>query len=353
MVLLILAGVSIAMLTGDNGILTQAQEAKTRTENATANEAGILSDYETKINEALGIKPEAEPGHYYETNTEVQIAGKELTIPGGSSLSKIEGEYEDIEQGIVIYITNKQITDEEWQDTEKMQTTYDQFVWIPVKNEEKYVRNLTYPYRQYSESAYTDTGYLPEGIQPETDDSKSNELAEREAVMSKYGFYISRYEAGYNDLSELVSRKKATLYTNIHQLDCKVKAKNFKVVNNENVKSALCSGIQWDMTMIFVDKKTDGTNENIFDILNSSQTRHIGTEVAKAGQNESDRVCNIYDLEGNCSEYVAEKNDGSSAFIIRGGNYNSGNAAAPASIRKVNIGTGGTAVSFRFVLYAI
>ena len=32
-VLLILAGVSIAMLTGQNGILTQAQNAKTTTEN--------------------------------------------------------------------------------------------------------------------------------------------------------------------------------------------------------------------------------------------------------------------------------------------------------------------------------
>ena len=108
-VLLILAGVSIAMLTGQNGILSQAQKAKTETEQAAENEAGILSDYETKINEALGIV-QAEPGHYYETNTEVQIGGKILTIPGGASLSKIEGEYEDVEQGIVIYITNKQIT---------------------------------------------------------------------------------------------------------------------------------------------------------------------------------------------------------------------------------------------------
>ena len=37
-VLLILAGVSIAMLTGQNGILTQAQNAKTRTENKSAEE---------------------------------------------------------------------------------------------------------------------------------------------------------------------------------------------------------------------------------------------------------------------------------------------------------------------------
>ena len=44
-VLLILAGVSIAMLTGENGILSQAQRAKTETENAAANEAARLDEY--------------------------------------------------------------------------------------------------------------------------------------------------------------------------------------------------------------------------------------------------------------------------------------------------------------------
>ena len=45
-VLLILAGVSIAMLTGDNGILTQAQRAKEETERAAQEEQEILNSYE-------------------------------------------------------------------------------------------------------------------------------------------------------------------------------------------------------------------------------------------------------------------------------------------------------------------
>ena len=44
-VLLILAGVSIAMLTGNNGILTQARRAKTETENAATNEMARLDEY--------------------------------------------------------------------------------------------------------------------------------------------------------------------------------------------------------------------------------------------------------------------------------------------------------------------
>ena len=49
-VLLILAGVTIATLTGDNGILTKAQEAKTKTEEAQKQEEAQLKDLEDYIN---------------------------------------------------------------------------------------------------------------------------------------------------------------------------------------------------------------------------------------------------------------------------------------------------------------
>ena len=49
-VLLILAGVSIAMLTGENGILTQAQKAKEETENAARQEEENLVKLEAMIN---------------------------------------------------------------------------------------------------------------------------------------------------------------------------------------------------------------------------------------------------------------------------------------------------------------
>ena len=52
-VLLILAGVSIAMLTGQNGILTQAQKAKNETEDAAQNEANILDSYQDIIYDTI------------------------------------------------------------------------------------------------------------------------------------------------------------------------------------------------------------------------------------------------------------------------------------------------------------
>ena len=53
-VLLILAGVSIAMLTGENGILNQAAKAKNETEKAQANEALILEEYNKFLNNVVG-----------------------------------------------------------------------------------------------------------------------------------------------------------------------------------------------------------------------------------------------------------------------------------------------------------
>ena len=53
-VLLILAGVSIAILTGENGILSQAAKAKEETEKAQANEALILDEYNKFLNNAIG-----------------------------------------------------------------------------------------------------------------------------------------------------------------------------------------------------------------------------------------------------------------------------------------------------------
>ena len=88
-VLLILAGVSIAMLTGENGILSQAAKAKEETEKAQANEALILDEYNKFLNNAVGgtgsTTPPEEPEEPEEGITAGDIAdnkdeiGKDVT----------------------------------------------------------------------------------------------------------------------------------------------------------------------------------------------------------------------------------------------------------------------------------
>ena len=75
-VLLILAGVSIAMLTGENGILTQAQKAKMETENVAKQEEQDLAKLEAMINgEDIIITPvdDDNPGQLEQEGTDTLV----------------------------------------------------------------------------------------------------------------------------------------------------------------------------------------------------------------------------------------------------------------------------------------
>ena len=195
-VLLILAATSISMLTGENGIITQAQDAKDKTGQASAEDKTGQASAEERVNvEVAGsfdetgnlnipllnenLKNNVEGithggqtldenpitslpttvevdgyeveitgkgssggvtgGTKYEEDTKVTIGGKEVSIPGGATISKIPGEYEDVDEGIVIYIIPEGETpnweaDEDGDGIKDVQEKYDQFVWVPVPN---------------------------------------------------------------------------------------------------------------------------------------------------------------------------------------------------------------------------
>ena len=190
-VLLILAGVSISMLTGENGIITQAQEAKENTrggevkervemaanENRTIDytngnpedkttkqemidelkEEGKLTSKEVEtlkttnlitigsinidfgILEGNGGNGGNHGGERFDDDTTITIGDDEVSIPGGSTISDIPGEYEDVDDGLVIYIIPKDETPD-WDADDNsngildVQEKYDQFVWVPVPN---------------------------------------------------------------------------------------------------------------------------------------------------------------------------------------------------------------------------
>ena len=94
--------------------------------------------YEIKLeNEQVSIAREKTEGitggiagTKYEDDTKVKIRGKEVSIPAGATISKISGEYENVDNGVVIYIINDDKAN--WDNVEYMHKTYDQFVWVPV-----------------------------------------------------------------------------------------------------------------------------------------------------------------------------------------------------------------------------
>ena len=210
-----------------------------------------------------------------------------------------------------------------------------QFVWIPVENKKDYERNLDYV---GNEKIIDDTEYLPDGIDEE-----------EKAVIDAGGFFLARYESGKENTNNLVIKKGATLWNELSYSEAKTISKT--LYNNDEVKSALCSDIQWDMVMKFINGKKDGANEEV-NVLNANEKRHAGV-AANLGQNEIDKICNIYDLEGNFVEYVAGRyinESGKEYNIARGGSYRTAKELSYISTYDPNAGNLNT---FRVVLYVL
>ena len=302
-VLLILASVTIATLVGENGFLNQSNKAKKETQIVGENELRKLTMLEASTNLENTI--------YTDKNN------KTATIPAGFAVSQVEGE-NIIDDGLVIIDQNG-----------------NEFVWIPVIEGNAYTRNPTYEMSSISLNSYDYEGYLPLTIENE-----------KNVVTNVGGFYIARYETGKEIINNEyipVSKKGATVWCNITQENAQKTSESF--ISNSNVVSGLISGTQWDITMDFVNNK-DG-----FIVTEMSESRHLGY-LTVSGQNEMDKACNIYDLEGNAWEYVAEKNTySSSSQYNRRGSYYNGNY--PASYRSSCNGNSSSRRSFRMVLYVI
>ena len=209
-----------------------------------------------------------------------------------------------------------------------------QFVWIPVENKKDYERNTNYSNTNVAENATSDTNYLPDGI-----------YNEEIAVINVGGFFVSRFEVGIESSVGPVSKKGMTVDSYVTQERAKTRAKS--IVNTDSAKSALCSGTQWDLVMKFVDGKEGYlVNDPISD-------RHNPSGIDKTGANEKDKVCNIYDLEGNVFEYVADKSTVQPEYepcIKRGGSYD--NTIQASTYTSCN-GKEDSSIAFRAVLYVI
>lgn len=370
-VLLILVGVTIATLTGDNGILTKASEAKIKTEEKEEDELRKLTAIEASTN----LKNTT----YTDKNNVV------VTIPKGFAVSQVEGE-NIVEDGLVII-------DEKG----------NEFVWIPCTEEEYTVSDSSWQKNDtYLEREWTDTQSIEIGL---------------ESVRANGGFYIARYEAGIpenateiyagtnegefgakrlqrNNISNIekytpVSQKGKQVWSTIFQENAKILAE--KMVSKDTIQSYLIDSYAWNAVCRVIQKNTDKniidsstwgnyynnitTNYNSIETMfalyyyidnnwNIPQTMNYGfvfespriDEVAlelATGSSEDFKAYNIYDLAGNMWEWTTEEsNDGRAA--IRGGSFrNSGEERPAVMVNGDNVLTGYYAynIGFRTVLY--
>ena len=323
------------MLTGENGILAQAQKAKNETENVANNEAVILDDYEYKINEALGIPQLQEvddEGFFEKTSTingEVPSANNP-TIPAGykpvsvgnASWSEIGTvpEVTSVNEGLVI-----------------QDKAGNQFVWIPVETPVseteaegtnnkamavkvgEHYRGLLYTFNSDNTSTVRDgcttTNFENNSSYREpalviSDSSNGVTDLQREydkmitSVSKYYGFYIGRYELGLDESSNPTSKKATNGITTADAGSTSLKNwyglynKCKEYASEEGTKSVVSSmtwGSQYDAMMNWMQANDVKVNK----------TGNMNTATT-TGTSETDLLKNIYDLYGCHIEWTSE-----------------------------------------------
>ena len=373
---------SIATLTGENGILTQAGNSKTQTEIGEEKEAIGLA-YNGAIVENIGGSVTAG-----DLNTQFTKNGVNATASGTGTITVT---FPDTSRSYTIdsngNITGPTTSDEqtgkwaepydiagfthtigEWDTGYVIQdnTTGSEFVWIAVGgtingttiNLERtfYDRNL------YTEEyAQTYTGMDLETMLNDwygvstVDEVWENhtEVADyitefQTSVIENGGFYIGRYEASYQDgkavtkVSTDISRNsssatltKGMLWNYISQTDAITESEKMYEGNTE-IKSKLVNSYAWDTALKFIEA-VEGKNVD----TDSSEWGNYNSSLANTGATSKAVACNIYDLAGNVDEWTTENvkvyegtEDEETVAVIRGGDYVSGGAYCPAGNRN-------------------
>ena len=282
-VLLILAGVSIAMLTGQNGILTQAQNASTQTEIAEAKEKAQMDimawqserlqngqdatlndeivktiltgkDYVKELKDTSFISTKGEHEIQYSdlyttgnnqgggtANAGEEVA-KPSTWPENDKIKAIsDGAGNTIPLPIDFnYVggtkTEGVVISDAPNDDMDNTAGGNQFVWVPVDDYDDFKRQAGYSSGK-SETWPSDYGEADStGVNikvTETDTTKQEAMAMYESVKNYGGFYIGRFEAGQED-GNLVVKKGKAVYNNVPWSETRSMTEDEEIDGTEN-----------------------------------------------------------------------------------------------------------------------
>ena len=261
-VLLILAGVTIAMLTGDNGIISKAMQAKNKTEEARKTEEAGLKKIENYIN-----GKSAEAGVVVQDlksikgdGTEGEVIGEKVSDGAGGVVPIPSGFYYvggTAKSGTVISDNLADKDKYKGQEVVGTDLSGNQFVFIPVNGIDlKYEQDHKYDGKY--EYAYTTelSGYTSQS-------DWSDDSGESTSVKNYGGFFIGRYEAGYpdeikegtivnfkNSATEKVPVSKAGVaaWNLVDQEIAKAASESMYNTADSKVKSKLVDSYAWDTT---------------------------------------------------------------------------------------------------------
>ena len=375
-VLLILAGVSINALFGNNGIIEKAKEAQNKMDKATENDQKEINELtnwlDNQVNGTTGggttgedDNPSTTPkisrliGTVVDKNTKAEDAyGNKITIPkgfkvvahgtvAGSATYTYSGDnIPAVQDGIVI----------------ENGTDGNQFVWVPVgtiKNKNNTTNTITLGRYEFD----SNTGALKSNTPAQvasvenctqevvisnsckelsvfragntaTDSTAQNATARNlkefiSTTLSNGGYYIARFEAS-GTASKITSKYNQKVLVDITQPNAaKLAREMYEEVkeNNELVyASDLVNSYAWDTAIVFIQTysvKTDYASHN------ESNTTKAFTATGK----NNDKYCNIWDMSGNAYEWTTEYSTYSfdsyfNPCVFRGGFYSTADGEA-------------------------
>lgn len=403
-VMLILAGVTISVLNGENGIVKQAQKAKEESkikelkEKVRIDIAGkrveningelrvsvlkeILDKYfdnvpvETQITSETELKAKEEYGKYemkisdidvgeitYETSYTIfkDVNGEQVPIPEGYIVSENSDE-NIVNKGLVVSDSrgNEYVWISCTVDSSSNKLQYKRTEWGVEKDgtdnsraikDELTLKDIDVTYSK------TDTD---NGINEEISKEIVAQInAEKESIKKYGGYYIGRYEVGKDNKTAVIKAEQEP-YVNIKWSKAYELAKG--IGGGEGATTYLCSSYSWDTAINFIQNTTGknyatsiiGFNGNwksqevkdssgkVIKPVNTAQRLNTGLTTA---------LCNIYDMGGNVGEFTTELNPGTSeTVVLRGGRYYSD---FPAGYRWDNFsGSAGSTSGFRATLF--
>ena len=353
-VLLILAGVSLNLVLGENGIISKAREASTKTVQAQQNSEIEMNLLEQELANATKEPDPAEgvkmpTGFYY---------------VGGTKTS-----------GIVI---SDNVNDKDKYKNKAVVGTDllgNQYVWIPCTTDSTSSK-LQYARTEWgveedgddNSRAIKDELTLTDASVTYSDADTANGInadvskeivaqikAEKTSVAKYGGYYIGRYEVGKNGDTAVVKYNQ-TPYASITWSTAYGLAK--KIITNSEATSYLCSSYAWDTAVNFIQNNSTAKNyatsiEGFNGNWNPQAVKDPSGNVIKpAGTSQqlntglTTQFCNIFDMGGNEAEFTTELNPGTSeTVVLRGGVYD--NDYLPAGNRWDN-GSGSAFVSYGF-----
>ena len=289
--------------------------------------------------------------------------GVKVPVPKGYVASSISDEH-TVNNGFVIYEGEEAVTEE---NKETVQTTRNQWVWVPVDNMEDIYftdsdgkkhgqlwnfSNTGRTKRSYSATNYREpdvlasydkSTYLPQMLTEENQTKLKKELTENfeETINSieKYGgFYIGRYETG--DLS----KQKAKVVKGNEDIHTQTwytmyrKSKEILQNENGNVRTSMIWGSLWDHTLNWLVTSGNKTYADMKDstswgnYYNSTVDGHGSRR--PTGYREEWKANNIYDMAGNVWDWTLEAYNIFSFRVYRGGDYDDFGYNYPASSRS-------------------